>query len=45
MNAGDWITRGVSLLRPGHAPDGTKAATDSTRGKRAVGPRVLPRKR
>ncbi|MDN8615410.1 malonyl-CoA decarboxylase [Variovorax ginsengisoli] len=41
MNAGDWITRGVSLLRPGHAPDGTKAATDSTRGKRAVGPRPL----
>ncbi|MDM0067930.1 malonyl-CoA decarboxylase [Variovorax sp. J31P207] len=41
MNAGDWITRGVSLLRPGHAPDGTKAATDSTKGKRAAGPRPL----
>jgi malonyl-CoA decarboxylase len=41
MNAGDWITRGVSLLRPGHGPDGAKAATQSTKGKRAGGPRPL----
>jgi malonyl-CoA decarboxylase len=41
MNAGDWITRGVSLLRPGQGPDGAKAATHSTKGKRGGAPRPL----
>lgn len=42
MNAGDWITRGVSLLRPGHSPDGANPAADATRAKKgAAGPRPL----
>lgn len=37
MNANDWITRGVALLRPGPAPAGANAAAKA--GK--VGPRAL----
>lgn len=41
MNASDWITRGVSLLRPGSSPDAGKAADASKARKAALGPRPL----
>ncbi|MGO4390954.1 malonyl-CoA decarboxylase [Variovorax sp. M-6] len=43
MNASDWITRGVSLLRPGNSPDaGKKTAADASKARKAaVGPRPL----
>ncbi|MDM0013084.1 malonyl-CoA decarboxylase [Variovorax sp. J22P168] len=43
MNASDWITRGVSLLRPGNAPPaGERPATDAGKTKKpGVGPRPL----
>ena len=42
MNASDWITRGVSLLRPGHPPGGAKSAADASKAKKiGAGPRPL----
>ena len=41
MNASDWITRGVSLLRPGRSADAGKAADASKARKAALGPRPL----